>query len=61
MKNLKELVDRQLDKEAVPVLITGTTFGNTLQNRIITLELIQNWLLFYLCTFVTYRYFMKGL
>jgi len=40
-------------KEPLPVTITGTTFGNELQNKILTAMRIQSFFLFYLCTIQT--------
>lgn len=50
----------QWSTQPTPVEITGTTFGNVLQTKILTNVRISNYLLFYLCAFATFRYFMAG-
>lgn len=43
-----------------PVEIVGTTFGNRIQTKILIQLVVNNWLLTYLCAFVTARYFLIG-
>jgi len=43
-----------------PVEIVGTTFGNEIQNKILTQMRILNLMIFYFCVFSTARYFLAG-
>lgn len=57
---LKDLQKVEWNTSPTPVSIVGTTFGNEIQNRILTQLRIANLLLFYLSVFATTRYFMVG-
>lgn len=65
---LRELTDlptlKDIEKIAssmpTQVEIVGTTFGNELQNRILSNIRVLNFLMFYLCTLATLRWFMLG-
>lgn len=43
-----------------PVEIVGTTFGNELQNKILTAMRLSNLLLFYFCAITTIRWIVSG-
>ena len=57
LRNITEFPDLQLP---IPVAVTGTNFGNELQNKILNRVGVTNLLMFYLCTLATLRWMFQG-
>lgn len=61
IKNLESVFKHTSDTiHPTPVTISGTTFGNKLQNQILNNITITNFLMFYLCTLATLRWIFNS-
>lgn len=60
MEDLVSKLKQFQDLQPTPVVITGTSFGNELQNKILTISALNAFLLFYLCALATLRWVFQG-
>lgn len=61
LEELRNLIEEQKSiATPMDVRVVGTSFGNELQSKINGRLFISNLLLFYICTFLTFRYVIAG-